>query len=261
MSAGLLSCCLPIVAVQFRCAPLTAGHGCAGSQRTGLVASSSTAFRSTRTLCATGWARCASRGSGVTVRGPSAWLRVAVLVSAGPGPETGVLGKSCFDSVRVLADHSGPTRWGTPLHSGSNRLRLTLHGDSRAGSYGGARLNTLFLSITGQPATSLRCVQPCPTSAATPTSAVSLRLRRPLPAFRSTPPALRLIVARRQTGGHSHAVRVLRRSPGYRPALCSGPAVTAPPRASANPSRPGTTAAPCRPESHPWPERPASMPG
>lgn len=74
--------------VQFRCAPLTAGHGCAGSQRTGLVASSSTAFRSTRTLSATGWARCAARGSGVTVRGPSAWLRVAVLVPTGPGPET-----------------------------------------------------------------------------------------------------------------------------------------------------------------------------
>lgn len=163
--------------------------------------------------------------------------------------------------MRVLADHSGPTRWGTPLHSGSNRLRLTLNGDSRAGSYGGARLNTLFLSITGQPATSVRCVQPCPTSAATPSAAVSLRLRRPLPAFRSTPPALRPIVARRQTGGHSHAVRVLRRSPGYRPALCSGPAVTAPPRARANPSRPGTTAAPCRPECHPWPERPASLPG
>ena len=63
------------------------------------------------------------------------------------GPGTGVPRKSCFDSVRILADHSGPTRWGTPLHSGSNRLRLTLHGDSRAGSYGGARLNTLIRSL------------------------------------------------------------------------------------------------------------------
>lgn len=81
------------------------------------------------------------------MRGPSAWLRVAVLVPAGPGPVTGVLGKSCFDSARVLADHSGPTRWWTPLHSGSNRLRLTLHGDSRAGSYGGARLNRLSGSL------------------------------------------------------------------------------------------------------------------
>ena len=115
--------------------------------------------------------------------------------------------------------------------------------------------------ITVQPATSARCVQPCPTFAATPSAAVSLRLRRPLPAFRSTPPALRPIVARRQAVGHEATVRVLRRSPDYRPALYSGPVVTASPRASANPSRSGTTAAPCRPASHPWPERPASLPG
>ena len=49
--------------------------------------------------------------------------------------------------MRVLADNSGPTRWGAPLHSGSNRLRLTLHGESRAGSYGGARLNRLSGSL------------------------------------------------------------------------------------------------------------------
>ena len=55
-------------------------------------------------------------------------------------------------------------------------------------------------------------------------------------------------------------VRVLRRSPVYRPAPYSGPAVTASPRASPNPSRPGTTAAPCRPESHPWPARTPGIP-
>ena len=67
--------CLPTHrGVQFRCAPLTAGHGCAGNRRTGLVASSSTAFRSTRTLSATGWARCAGRDSGSHCARP---LRVA----------------------------------------------------------------------------------------------------------------------------------------------------------------------------------------
>ena len=85
--------CLPTHrGVQFRCAPLTAGHGCAGSQRTGLVASSSTAFRSTRTLSATGWARCAGRGSGSHC---ARRLRVATagrVLPSGPGPGTGVLG-------------------------------------------------------------------------------------------------------------------------------------------------------------------------
>jgi hypothetical protein len=38
-------------------------------------------------------------------------------------------------------------RWETPLHSASARLRLTLHGDSRARSYGGASLNTLIRSF------------------------------------------------------------------------------------------------------------------
>lgn len=75
--------CLPTHrGVQFRFGPaqrgryasLTAGHGCAGNRRTGLVASSSTAFRSTRTLSATGWARCAGRGSGSHCARP---LRVA----------------------------------------------------------------------------------------------------------------------------------------------------------------------------------------
>ena len=133
--------------VQFRFAPLTAGHGCAGNRCTGLVAPSSTAFRSTLTLSATGWARCAGRGSGSHCARPLRLATAGRVRVVRPRPWNRCAGKSCFDSVRVLAVHSGPTRRGTPLHSGSNRLRLTLHGDSRASSYGGARLNMLFRSL------------------------------------------------------------------------------------------------------------------